>query len=277
MTVNSNPGKSPNLNLQLALANLETFAQQIERDSQLEVHEGKLVVLPPCSFRKKISQAFQRFITPKKPTHQAKIISTIQANSDTIKSYLPLIQTMSNGTPEQKKFAEYAKTAIERFNRSLDENESKGLHVGSRLIKIEIPKKAYIQFDGPKFLNEIPSTKKIFSALQFIPKSTESIEKISHVSQTLLPTFQLERKTFELYLMKMIVLLEQELLHPIEARKLILRTPIDFSIDSKTESATISQNLCPTLGQPIAISAQFRMDQRLRSFSIFQTAQIRRD
>lgn len=282
----------PKPDLQQALANLETFSQQIEKElvpnlSNLAVHAGKLVALRTPSFKKTIAQAYSSLISPRQNEH-SEVVATLLQSSDTIKSYFPLIQVMSEGSPEQKKFANYAKTAIERFNRTVDEASSSTstwkqriicflyqkskLVIGNRLVKIELPQNAFLRMGSLKFSDGQADQKKITSTLQCPPISTPVLQKITTLGQAVLPSFLMERQTHELYQMKMITLLEKEkLLSPLEARELILRTPTEFSVDQQAERATISQQLCPIPGQCIQVSATFQIDRRTRSFSIFQS------
>lgn len=279
-----------NEELQQALANLETFSQQIEKElvpnlSNLAVHGGKLVVLDTPSLKKTIAQAYSNLISPEQNEHSEVLITLLQS-SDTIKSYFPLIQVMSEGSPDQKKFANYAKTAIERFNRTVDETSSSSWTqriirflyqkstpaIGNRLVKIELPRNAFLHTGPLKFSDGQSDQKKITSTLQCPPILTPALQKIAALSQAVLPTLQMERKTYELYQMKIIAFLEKEnLLSPMETRELILRTPTDFKVDQEAEHATISQQLCPIPGQCIRVSATFQIDRRTRSFSIFQS------
>ncbi|MBA3237246.1 MAG: hypothetical protein H0T62_02710 [Parachlamydiaceae bacterium] len=285
-------GEQSKLDLQQALANLETFSQQIERElvpnfSNLAVHAGKLVAVQTPSLTKTIAQAYSNLISPTQK-ESSEVVAALLQSSDTIKSYFPLIQVMSEGSPEQKKFANYAKTAIERFNRTVDKATSSTstwtqriicflyqknmLVVGNRLVKIELPRNAFLPINSLKFSIEKYDQKKMTSTLQSPPESTAALQKISTLGQAVLPSYQIEQKTFELYQIKIFKLLEKDkLLSPLEARELVLKTPREFIVDQQAELATISQKLQPLPGQCFHVSASFQIDRRTCSFSIFQS------
>lgn len=287
----TNHGK-PNRNLEQALENIETFSEQIKKEivpnlSHLEVQGGKVVALPHTSL-KTISLAYGNIIFSHKDK-QSEVLDEILHSSDVIKSYLPLLQVMEEGgTAEQKKFAAYAKSAIERFNHVVDEATSSphswqkrivcflfqksGLHIGNRLIKIELPQKAFVQIDFPQQSssgNVRPLKCHSGSKNQI---SAPASEKISHLREAVLPAFQVHRQTLELYYMKVIALLERNKLLPNnEARYLVLKTPTMFEIDKQTHLLTINQILVPLPGQKIEVSATFRMDPRTLIFNIFES------
>ncbi len=285
----TNPDE-PNSNLKQALENLEIFVRQIEKElvpnlSHLDVLEGKLIALPTAPLKKRIGLAYQNIISPHLEKKSA-VLDEILHSSDIIKSYFPLIQVMEEGTPEQKKFAAYAKGAIERYNHALDGAanqppswqqkivcfiyEKSGLLIGNRLVKIDLPQKAYLHIDFPQPFPNNTGSKKNYCTL-----SNESIagaaEKISYLRELVIPAFQVQQQTLELYYMKIIALLENKLFSKVEARSLVLKTPTNILLDKEAQRVTISQRLVPLPGQLVEVSATFLMDKRTLNFSIFQS------
>lgn len=281
----------PNSNLRQALENLETFTRQLEKEivpnlSHFAVMEGKLIALPAVPLKKRIALAYQNIISPQLDK-QSAVLDEILNSSDVIKSYFPLIQVMEEGSPEQKKFAAYAKGAIVRFNAALDEAanlppswqqkivcflyEKSGLLIGDRLVKIDLPQKACLHIDFPPQTLPIPGAPKNYSTLSN-EMIAGSAEKISLLRELVIPAFQVQQQTLELYYMKIIALLERnKLFSTVEARALVLKTPTTLSLDKEAQLLTISQQLIPLPGQLIEVSASFHKDKRTLNFSIFQS------
>ena len=274
--------------LKQALDNLETFTQQIEKElvpnlSHLKVQEGKLVVTSPSSLKKTIALAYNFIISSKVKEQSSEVLNEILHSSDIIKSYFPLIQGMEEGTAEQKTFALYANNAIKRFNDVVDRAATKspswkkkfarlfygkrGLLVGDRLIKIDLPQRAFLHIDFPQ-LSSTTEPKRIGNVSPI--SSDTSSEKISLLREMVIPTFQVQRQTLELYYMKIIALLERhKLMSNKDARLIVLRTPTQLTIDKESHLLTISQHLIPIPGQYVEISASFRMDPRTLNYNIF--------
>lgn len=274
----------PNPNLQKALENLETFSQQVEKEllpnlSHFEVQEGKLVAVPHTSLKKTISLAYSNLVLPG-TDERSEVLNEILHSSDIIKSYLPLIMR-EGGTSEQKKFAAYAKRAIERFNQAIDKTKAlpptwqkrivrflyqkSGLLI-NRLVRIELPQKAFLHVDFPHQTSKASSKPiKINSAT-----TDAAAKKISNLREMMIPAFQVEKQTLELYHMKVIALVERhQLLSNFEARMIVVNKPIQIELDKQEQLLTISQTLAPLPGQQIDVSVTFKKDPRTLTFSIF--------
>lgn len=285
-------GEEPNQNLRQALEDLETFSNQVEKEplpclAHLEIQEGKLIALPSTSLKKTISLAYNNIITPSfQPA--SEVVGRLLHSSDIIRNYLPLIQGMEEeGSPEQKKFAAYAKAAIERFNRAVEGAASpnrnwqqriqcffyqkSGLLIGNRLVKIEIPQKAQIHIDfAPQMPSSCVKPIKARGNNRKADPSSPAAQKISNLRQMMLPQFQLQRQTLELYYMKAIALIERHKLLPNnEARAITRSTPYTYKLDTQSDSLTICQKLCPIPGHQIDLSATFGLDLHAQTFTIF--------
>lgn len=284
-------GDQPNPNLQKALENLETFSQHIEKQqvanlSHFELKEGKLVAVPHASLKKTISLAYDNLILPGLD-ERSEVLCEILHSSDVIKSYLPLIM-QEDGSPEQKKFAAYAKKAIERFNLAVDKAtalpptwqkrivhflyQKSGLLFSNRLVGIELPQKASLHIDFPA------QTMKASSKLIKVnPEATidTASQRISTLREQMIPSFQLEQQILELYYMKVIALLEgHQLLSHVEARTVVVNKPIQFSVDKQEQLLIISQTLVPLPGQQIEVAVAFKKDPRTLTYSIFSSDSI---
>lgn len=274
----------PNPNLQKALENLETFSQQVEKElvpnlSHFEVQDGKLVAVPHASLKKTISLAYSNLVQPG-TDEPSEVLDEILHSSDIIKSYLPLIMR-EGGTPEQKKFAAYAKKAIERFNLAIDKAKAppptwqkkivrflyqkSGLLI-NRLVRIEFHQKAFLHIDFPHQTSKASS-----KPIKINPANTDTAaKKISNLRELMIPAFQVEKQTLELYHMKVIALLERHhLLSKLEARKIVVNKPIQIELDKQEQLLTIAQTLIPLPGQKIEVSVLFKKDPRTLTFSIF--------
>lgn len=286
----TNPDE-PNEILKQALENLETFAKQIKKElipnlSNLKVQQGKVIAFPTISTKKKISIAFQNIICSA-VNEQSAVLDEILRSSDVIKSYFPLIQVMEEGTPEQKKFAAYAKSAIELYNHVLDEAantppswqqkivsfiyKKSNLLIGDRLVKIDLPQNAHIQIHFPDALPVSGGYKNNYST-SISNVADDAAEKISQLRDQVIPSLQAQRQTLELYNMKIIALLERnQLFSKIEARNLVFKTPTFTFLNKESQLLTISQQLTPLPGQLIEVSATFQMDNRTHNYSIFHS------
>jgi len=258
--------------LKLALQNLEAFAQQLETEPTL---------------KKTIALAYNTILSSKSKEHSARVLNEILQSSDVVKSYFPLIQVLEEGTPEQKNFAQYAKNAIQRYNNAIEQTTEKhpswkkkiarlfyqksGVLIGNRLVKIELPQKAFVHIDFPRVSNNA-NTRKIATVSLSSVESIEATHKISTLRDSVIPTFQVPRQTLELYYMKIISLLEKNPLMSLrEARALVLKAPTQLAIDKQTQRLTISQQLIPLPGQCIHVSATFQIDPRTLNYNIFHS------
>lgn len=274
----------PNPNLQKALENLEIFSQQVENElvpnlSHFEVQEGKLLAIPHASLKKTISLAYSNLVLPGMDEH-SEVLNEILHSSDIVKSYLPLIMS-EDGTLEQKGFATYAKKAIERFNQAIDKTKAlpptwqkrivrflyqKSGLLMHRLVKIELPQKASLHIEFPHQTSKTNS-----KPIKINPATVNpAAKRISHLREIMIPAFQVEKQTLELYYMKVIALLERhQLLSNFEARMIVINKPIQIELDKQEQLLTISQTLIPLPGQQIDVSVAFKKDPRTLTFSIF--------
>lgn len=281
-------GDTPRRDLEGALEQLEQFSQLVDMPSFNPSEPlSSLNDSPPTSFKRIIKLA-HRVVgifssSEKSPTD---FIDQVRISGDIVKSYFPLIHLLEDGDPHQQKFARDVKEVVNRFNCAIDCYTNRFPHwgkriarflysqgsmmIGDRLAKIELPAPASKQIHFSQF-QVLPSViDKEYNQHQYQEGGPVASQKISALCQAAMPMAKPATQTMELYLMKVISLLEKSgLMTNSEAREIVRNSDFHTSLDKEHHVLTISQTLVPMPGQTIEVTGAFKRDARTMLFNIF--------
>lgn len=258
----------PSRELQEALDNLNIVAESkgvLAASIDLEVKAGKIVCSCHGAFRKTIELVRAYLATAFSPLAEGfkdDLVNAIVKSSEVVKRNAILLHLWADGTDEQRRFAAYAKGAIERFNRFVEEADQPS-HVGRRFFTFR-PKaaKRLKKIDvipvAPLNVCLSPMSSTQYDPLKMLNKvAVKAPETMSKKVQSLRESF-LPVQAEGLFLMKAISLLEKEgLASHNEARLMVRNGTVQTRCDAQTGIHLMSVRLQPYPGRTIDIQGSF--------------------
>jgi len=278
-----------NKDLQRALANLEAFSQQLEKEpfpnlSHLDVREGQIV--PKDEALSKVMSLAYNIVGYEATSAEEskKVLAEVEESVQVVDRYFHLLQSMENqGNSEQQKFAAYAMQEIARFNKIIDQTSESpptltgrivhfiyrksGLLIGKKLKKIQIPQLPVRKLDFPQMPQKAADSLKISTTMN--SETAAASSRIASLHETVMPGWQVSRQTLELYAMKVIALLvSKHALNHQEARVIFEKTAKEMHVNRQEKLLTISQHLKPEPGKIVHIAISFKAHPLTSAFTI---------
>lgn len=210
-------------------------------------------------------QLMRRLLIAETGTEQAEHQELLRA-VEVLSSHIPQLFQMKEGTPHQRKLAASALTAIEKYNEITEQIEKLSGTLRMRFA-------SYIT--GKNVIHSLPRIEFICHRATSV-KTSKLVQGLRPVKKREIP--HLSRQASELFLMKVISILESHLLlSSSQARQLIGESHITVAIADASNCCTVSCELTLSPESTLRIDGDFIKDPKtgLYSFPATQGFRVR--